>query len=72
MTSISGEANRSPASSRRPRDPQASIVLRLSRENEVLREEVRQLRAAIHVYSELATRLDAQRQYEARDLRGTL
>jgi hypothetical protein len=42
------------------------------RENEALREEVRQLRAAIHVYSELADRLDVQRRYAARDFHGTL
>jgi hypothetical protein len=46
--------------------------VRLRRENETLREEVRQLRAAIHVYSELADRLDVQRRYAARDFHGTL
>lgn len=60
------------ASNRQAREPQAAVILRLRRENEALREEVRQLRAAIHVYSELADRLDVRRRYAARDSHGTL
>ncbi len=37
----------------------AAIILHLSLENEVLAEEVLQLRAAVRIYSELASRLSA-------------
>jgi hypothetical protein len=69
---LGGRASYSPGSDRLSREPQAAVILRLRRENEALREEVRQLRAAIHVYSELADRLDVRRRRAARDFHGTL
>jgi hypothetical protein len=57
MACISASAAHSPASRQRCDDTIAKVILQLSSENEALTEEVRQLRAAIQVYSALAERL---------------
>jgi hypothetical protein len=72
MPCISMGPSHAPASGWQPGDPPADAIPRLQLENEILREEVRQLRASVQVYSELAARLAARQRFAARDLHGTL
>jgi hypothetical protein len=50
----------------------AAIILRLSSENEILTEEVLQLRAAIRVYMEWAARLSQRQNRSTGESYGTL
>jgi hypothetical protein len=72
MSCSSERAYHAPVSGRQPDGPPVDVIRRVHRENEILREEVRQLRAAIQVYSELAARLAARQQFIAREFHGTL
>jgi hypothetical protein len=72
MACISASAAHSIASSRKSSESPAETILRLQRENDSLSEEVLQLRAAVSIYSELASRLSARQRFAGRDFHGTL
>jgi predicted aconitase len=72
MSCYFGAPSHAPVFGLQPGDAAADAIPRLQFENEALREEVRQLRAAVQLYSEVATRLAARQRFTARDFHGTL
>lgn len=55
-----------------PGDASPDVIPRLQFENEILREEVRQLRAAVQVYSAVAARLSDRQRFNVVDFHGTI
>jgi hypothetical protein len=72
MSRSSVRASHASASGWQPGDASADAIPRLRFENETLREEVRQLRAAVQVYAEVAARLAARQRFAGRAFHGTL
>jgi hypothetical protein len=55
-----------------PGEASTDVIPRLEFENEILREEVRQLRAAVKVYSAVAERLSDRHRFNGVDFHGTI